>query len=201
MISHPIAVCYDRKLGHSQIQIRPLGIKTGSTHPPIGTDRNSGHFLNVADGATGRCRAALMAVVGQTRPFRDVRFESVHPSITDIRRCDWHVRKAPAVVSRTSRRSLEGRTLVLITERKKKDHLAAVSPKSDQVFRSGGCGDLLRAAIFLAVLDIAHPFSALAEAVVGLIPRPRRDHGRNHDEGESREPCQEESGCITLFHA
>jgi len=30
--------------------------------------------------------------------------------------------------------SLEGRTLLLIFERKKKDHLAAVSPKSDQVF-------------------------------------------------------------------
>src|SRR5665647_2110429 len=35
--------------------------------------------------------------------------------------------------------SLEGWTLLLIFERKKKDHLAAVSPKSDQVFRSGGC--------------------------------------------------------------
>jgi hypothetical protein len=34
--------------------------------------------------------------------------------------------------------SLEGWTLLLIFERKKKDHLAAVSPKSDQVFRSGG---------------------------------------------------------------
>jgi hypothetical protein len=30
--------------------------------------------------------------------------------------------------------SLEGWTLLLIFERKKKDHLAAVSPKSDQVF-------------------------------------------------------------------